>query len=1832
MATEIIQLDTQDFSTQIYGSQDTNLISTFDIDTSLSSSSYIELFIYDNNKNILKSEYNFSNFSVLNDGQASSTNSLSQIILNPENILTQLNYDQGEYITYFNFLNKQIGSNIEPLYITEISSDRTEIRLDSTVLSNLDIFEKTNAFIQERSNSLYFLDFYLNFGENSLLISNNIVLDEQDPTNYTILVKLYEPLPPEYNVNSTLWVVSSVEESLAYKVIFENSPIVFNDTISIQGPNFNIDLQDQINNSTIELSYVDLISTNLTSSQNQLNSLLEEKELDINVDYTDFTNFIHFSSAQTRIENFYYKVGLIENYSSSISILNSTISSSTNVSESQAVLENKISNIITNFDGYEYYLYYTDTPYSYPKSNTEPPFTLESTSSVATLTWLGSTNEYSPYYGGILLSASLFDEDNKDNLLFSIPEYLREDPDNEQYSLFIDMISQHFDNIWIYYKDVTQKYNSDNRLEYGISKDIIADAIKDFGVKLYQNNFSNTDLFTAFLGLTPEGGLFPFPNITGSLPTPSGFEYIENFISASNDYIPLDDVNKSLYKRIYHNLPYLLKSKGTLPGLRALITSYGIPDTILRINEYGGKDKVNSNDWDYWQDEFNYAYSTAGDNFISSSWGLNQDWNSPDDVPSTLMFRFKTNGLPQTNIPYSQSLWYGDGGPALTLTYTGSAYSSGSYSGSIIDPEYQYATLSFYPDITEPLTSSNVYLPFFNGDWWSVMVNRSGSQFTLSTQNKIYEGGNNGTTIGFITSSITIGDDIPWKNTFTSYFPVSFSVGTLSGYDIVTYDNTAIYDASGSIIGSYTPFSGSYQEIRYYSSIISEDVFKDYTMNPYSIEGNTLNSSPNELAFRAPIGGELYLGTGSIHPKVTGSWQITHSFASGSDFYYDITPNFISNREYFFYDQPIAGIKNAISDKIRIENNFLPEGDTLSPYRRISQNTEASASYTSNINLLEVAFSPQNEINDDINSSLGFFNIGDYIGDPSQRFSSNNSYHDLNKLRDKYFEKYIKNYNLNDFIRLIKFFDNSLFKMIKDFVPARTSLASGIVIKQHILERNKYSQPQVTWEDLDISGTLKPQWNDYNTGTVENFNGGTGGTFETFNNISNVSQSWIENIIIPSGSLSITHNTQDEFYNGEFSGSGITVTTQSLNIPYPNNNLSFYYTPIVYSNGSYGLSYDDTFTQNQFLTNPNIAPSQGEMLMLDPWINGITPPFGPSYFDVGEAYIKINKMDNNGIDNTIPLGQLTNLLIKYSSSSTYITLNIVDITEYPTYYLYKISNPLLSDNYIKDYQIVASSAINPIVSGSMKVKLTSSYNPNNYYSDSTGDYSPGTVPNVRLDFTMSFTASAIGSDAEIGFITVVSGSSFLRPDSINTYSGPTLVPLSTPLKVIYTGSLNPYSLNSINPTSLINGNDSVYFTAQANKGNPLITGNVNYTNFNLQINQILSPDTPNNDSVILEPYIETINYYNSDYNPLLNNAIDIRRSTFYQDMDYSQGGLKPINFDILLEGNGIKAEIQDSNYSTLRHIIPRYNGSKSTSQFLNVWTTGDEGTYGKTPTIEDPKSVVAYCDWIGGYPPDKMNASSAHIKYLIYADGTVKIPNTSADSIYDTQNAFVTGERLIIAGGDIVSPVTSLRNIIRGGSKITPIFYNQIGHYLNTGFPQWTSSVDIFEIDNPLQTPYSIPTSNLFLSGSTSTGFGGGNYIYSQDYILFTSFNNPEIGIQINIPNSGFEPIVLPLSVKYGDEIRFMGDENKTYIITSSSLAPISDTTIFHLNKPVDPTINLNQFVIRRYIPDPNAIIFEGFKPANSSGPYIIRPEYVVPELDKNLNQFILDLTQKGLL
>ena len=195
----------------------------------------------------------------------------------------------------------------------------------------------------------------------------------------------------------------------------------------------------------------------------------------------------------------------------------------------------------------------------------------------------------------------------------------------------------------------------------------------------------------------------------------------------------------------------------------------------------------------------------------------------------------------------------------------------------------------------------------------------------------------------------------------------------------------------------------------------------------------------------------------SIHPSIT-QYPATQSFITGDSTYYlSGSFSFTSNEETIYQDQPVAGIKNAVTEKIQITPSVIPSGSVLSQYITIQQNTYNEV-YTPDVDYVEVAFSPQDEINDDIISQFGYFNIGNYIGDPRQMLDTIPNYPSLDALRDEYFSKYTHSYNLWDYIRLIKFYDNSLFKMIKDFVPARTSLATGIVIKPTLLERRKYPQ------------------------------------------------------------------------------------------------------------------------------------------------------------------------------------------------------------------------------------------------------------------------------------------------------------------------------------------------------------------------------------------------------------------------------------------------------------------------------------------------------------------------------------------------------------------------------------------------------------------------------------------------------------------------------------------------------------------------------------------------------------------------------------------------------
>jgi hypothetical protein len=724
----IQSVDPTTLQLQNYTLTDESLISNTNVEVTFDpNQDYLEYYILDLNSTTLYSNTaGYPGFKIRD----------SNILIDPQKDLESQGFTEGQYYTIYNFLRRKLSSSVNNVfYIQDISSDRTELRLNTNQISNVDVVDLTTQLAVDIHDAKgAYQDFYLNFGDNKLVIATNIALDNTNPNDPTVLIKLYEPLPSEFTFQSQCWVVEQIAESQAYQIELTTIFTVSEQLNYISGPNYNLDIKDQINNSTTYQNYASLSSnTSLAGSGSlisQINSLLTEKGIEINIDYSDYAEFVHFSSAQTRLENFYYKLSLIEQYTSNASLTTDT--SSYYQSDSQIIWNNKINDIITNFDGYEYYLYFTSESHAWPKSNLVAPFLNYPTTSSTAINWFSTQS----------ISASYFDSENNNALINAIPTYLREDSNNDPYFLFVQMVGQNFDNVWVYSKDITNKFDADNRLNYGISKDIVAQAIRDLGVNLYQNNFSETDVYSALIGLTPSGSTLLLPYATGSLPTPSGYEYINTYVTSSDSTAqePLDDVNKEIYKRIYHNLPLLLKKKGTPEGLRILINIYGIPDTILRINEFGGKSNDTTSNWDNFQDQFNYEFFTTSSGYVhvpipvstgsggaygTASYGGDyyggDSFNTSSSI-YTVEFRFKTTGIPTDVSAYNQILSYApENDFSIVLEYTGSGYTSGSYSGSIVDPYNEYGTLKLIT--LSSGTSSSLYLPFFDGGWWSVMYN-----------------------------------------------------------------------------------------------------------------------------------------------------------------------------------------------------------------------------------------------------------------------------------------------------------------------------------------------------------------------------------------------------------------------------------------------------------------------------------------------------------------------------------------------------------------------------------------------------------------------------------------------------------------------------------------------------------------------------------------------------------------------------------------------------------------------------------------------------------------------------------------------------------------------------------------------------------------------------------------------------------------------------------------------------------------------------------------------------------------------------------------------------
>ena len=567
---------------EVFSDADLNLIDNYQINKEFDfTQNFVEGHIYSLSNELLFSDYtldipiDIENVTSIEDEEGSLSEKVSSISFKPSEFTKNSGFEFSDTKVVFHFLNDlySFGKEGVSFYVEGISQDRTEILLYSEDVNVNTVLNQTEDIKESLESSSYFDEFYINFGDNDLFIATNIDIYEKDD-KYTIAVKLYEPLPKKYTTKSLAQVVEKVSDSIAVRVdVRIEEPLV--ETPKLRSANFDIEIDQNLPTPTEYFNYNELFSYNVENSNNAIYSYLNEKSIDINIDHSDYSNFIHFSSAVERLKNFKYKVQLIESYQNSIDSLTGVTQGSSQTAGTSTYYEDLIKGVVQNFDHYESHLYYESGSSAWPKSTTAKPHTNFSSTSTEATSW----------YAAQLVSASNYDTSNYDALTNTIPSFLAEDTQNSSAVLFVLMLGQHFDNLWIYSKAVTDKYDNDNRVDFGISKDLVRETLENFGVKIYNSTEGSNDLFRYLVSDTYDSSSLE--------------EVVNTFLdvpSISSDAQPISRQNYEgeLYKRLYHNLPLLMKTKGTERGLRALINCFGIPSDFLTIKQYGG-DIIGSN-------------------------------------------------------------------------------------------------------------------------------------------------------------------------------------------------------------------------------------------------------------------------------------------------------------------------------------------------------------------------------------------------------------------------------------------------------------------------------------------------------------------------------------------------------------------------------------------------------------------------------------------------------------------------------------------------------------------------------------------------------------------------------------------------------------------------------------------------------------------------------------------------------------------------------------------------------------------------------------------------------------------------------------------------------------------------------------------------------------------------------------------------------------------------------------------------------------------------------------------------------------------------------------
>jgi hypothetical protein len=983
-------------------------------------------------------------YSIENNDTTSQKVAYQHISIDNVKELDVLGIVRGQYKIVYNLFDNLLGSyEGQKAFIKEISPSRRELRIQLSQNSP-ELLRQLSSFKsrwETLSRDDIFDSFVINFGFNDTYQIINLRFDT-DTDIPEIVAKLYEPLPSRFGEKSKIWISEEIlvpiVESVSIVPKFIGDPVT-----NIAGPNFELEGTDGGSIATDFKSWNDLLSENMSTSQQLIDSYFSGSlsGIKLNINYRDFSNFIHYGSAVERVKNFKYKLELIEYFSSqldSLKAIENTDVIDVNIQDTY----NKRNKVVSGFDDFEKYLFFENTGsalYSHVDntSGSINPWPKKGISST-TYTWAAAYefwdqaytkwNAYasydpysyfadqveinsvqgSTYYYDLLEQAEIYDKFNVHALTNTVPMQIQNSSDGEDYALFVNMISQHFDILWTYINNLTSiKYREEHPKD-GMPDDLLYHVAESMGFSLL-NGKSTSELWKYSLGTNADGTI-------------------------NSDSIPLvttlsDESNtKEVWRRIVNNLPYILKTKGTSRAIKALMTCFGIPQSILTIKEYGGPSTFTDADHfpEYVHDVYHKAWLANGLTELTFPPTTYLDNGTGTLVPpNTLEFRFKTDN----NFTYNY-------GSIYRLCHTPEI---DIYLGR--QNNYNNLGKIIFTD-----SNSNIIevdnLEIFDNSWHLITIDQTNSSTTVKVTKSLY-----GKKIYINSGSCGDGDSMFSNSSEIIFSPIAFN------------------DA----------FKGHIHEIRLWSGSLDDNTLIEHAQSPASYTFNVnrnITTTGDEAAApfrhllqRYPLSDSNFTNGNyfySAHPNqttnISGSINQAYLYVSSPS-------NFVLEgfEETYYTPSPSLGGSSLYTNKVRIESSSLDANKRLNTKTRIEKSSFDR--YSLDSNRVGVYFSPQTAINEDIFNQLGYFEIDDYIGDPGDTYSE--SYNELTNFAKNYWLKYENRNDFEAYFRALEIYDFTLFKYIKKMLPQRSNAVVGLVVEPNVLERSRVRlNRKPTIEDL----------------------------------------------------------------------------------------------------------------------------------------------------------------------------------------------------------------------------------------------------------------------------------------------------------------------------------------------------------------------------------------------------------------------------------------------------------------------------------------------------------------------------------------------------------------------------------------------------------------------------------------------------------------------------------------------------------------------------------------------------------------------------------------------